>query len=84
MLKAERTTYTGVDVERETSRYPDRETSRQVDTGAGGNGAPGLVSLSTPDLSTSKKPIRGILALGADSPVALKELEKLAPKGLGI
>ena len=73
MLKAERTTYTGVDVERETSRYPDRETSRQVDTGAGGNGAPGLVSLSTPDLSTSKKPIRGILALGADSPVALKD-----------
>ncbi|MCB0245008.1 MAG: acyltransferase domain-containing protein, partial [Anaerolineae bacterium] len=73
MLKAERTTYTGVDVERETSRYPDRETSRQVDTGPGGNGAPGLVSLSTPDLSTSKKPIRGILALGADSPVALKD-----------
>ncbi|MCB9143590.1 MAG: SDR family NAD(P)-dependent oxidoreductase [Anaerolineales bacterium] len=72
MLRTEGRLYGGVQVDEETSRQVERETSRQVGNGTGGNGAPGLVSLSTSDLSTSKTPVRGILALGAESPVALK------------
>ncbi|MEZ4770265.1 MAG: beta-ketoacyl synthase N-terminal-like domain-containing protein [Caldilineales bacterium] len=72
MLRTEERLYGGVQVDKETSRQVDRELSRQVGNGTGGNGAPGPVSLSPSDLSASKMPVRGILALGAESPVGLK------------
>ena len=60
----------------------DRAQYAGVTLPAGGNGnkgnegnsrRTGPVSVADPDTPSSKKPIRGILALGADSPVALKD-----------
>ena len=69
MLKTDgRKMYAGVEVDREASL----RSGTQVDKGQG-DGAASLVSLSTPSLSTPKTPLRGILALGAMTPAALKE-----------
>ncbi|MFZ2361947.1 MAG: beta-ketoacyl synthase N-terminal-like domain-containing protein, partial [Anaerolineae bacterium] len=74
MLRSERTLYSGVQVEKETGRQVDKDTGRQ---GVQGDDS-GLVymstsSLPTSSLSTSKHPVRGILAIGAGNPVALKD-----------
>jgi acyl transferase domain-containing protein len=75
MLRSEQTLFSGVSVGRETSTQGDKETRRQGDkeTSTQGGDGSGLVYLSTSALSTSKQPVRGILALGAASPVALKD-----------
>ena len=64
MLKAERAQYAGVSLPAGGNGNEGNE---------GNSGRTGSVSIAVPDLSSSKKPIRGILALGADSPVALKD-----------
>ena len=78
MLTAERAQYVGVDLpaggdgkEGKAEEREMRETRGPAPTFA----SAASVSLSTYNLSPSpsKQPIRGILALGADSPVALKD-----------
>jgi malonyl CoA-acyl carrier protein transacylase len=66
MLKSEQTLFSGVEVDRETSRHAP------ADKGQDGNGS-GPVYLPTTSLSPAKQPVRGILAIGAASPVALKD-----------
>jgi acyl transferase domain-containing protein len=73
MLRSEQTLFSGVSVGRETSTQGDKETRRQGDketrrqgdkeTSTQGGDGSGLVYLSTSALSTSKQPVRGILAL---------------------